>query len=142
MDYGFDRPVPARVGVETEKWDLMEPGLDPGIVPLSVADMEFASPPAIIAALEDTARSGLWGYTGWGDRYFHALHGWFASRHGWQVRLGTASSSSPRCTRPSSGLSGTTGGPWWRAPSSWKTVGTGWTSTIWRKSWPGPRSLP
>ena len=86
MDYGFDRPVPARVGVETEKWDLMEPGLDPGIVPLSVADMEFASPPAIIAALEDTARSGLWGYTGWGDRYFHALHGWFASRHGWQVR--------------------------------------------------------
>ena len=86
MDYGFDRPVPARVGVETEKWDLMEPGLGPGIVPLSVADMEFASPPAIIAALEDTARSGLWGYTGWGDRYFHALHGWFASRHGWQVR--------------------------------------------------------
>lgn len=45
MDYGFDRPVPARVGVETEKWDLMEPGLGPGIVPLSVADMEFASPP-------------------------------------------------------------------------------------------------
>ena len=82
----FDRPVPARVNVEAEKWDLMRPGLSPEIVPLSVADMEFASPPAIIAALEDTARSGLWGYTGWGDRYFNALHGWFAARHGWEVQ--------------------------------------------------------
>ena len=69
MESQFDRPVPARVGVEAEKWDLMKPGLSPEIVPLSVADMEFTSPPAIINALEDTARSpslhtrptGLWG---------------------------------------------------------------------------------
>lgn len=86
MDSQFDRPVPARVGMEAEKWDLMKPGLAPDIVPLSVADMEFASPPAIVAALEDTARSGLWGYTGWGDRYFNALHGWMSSRHGWEVK--------------------------------------------------------
>lgn len=86
MESQFDRPVPARVGVEAEKWDLMKPGLSPDIVPLSVADMEFASPPAIIKALEDTARSGLWGYTGWGERYFSALRGWMASRHGWDIR--------------------------------------------------------
>ena len=86
MESQFDRPVPARVGVEAEKWDLMKPGLSPDIVPLSVADMEFASPPAIIKALEDTARSGLWGYTGWGDRYFNALRGWMASRHGWEIQ--------------------------------------------------------
>ena len=41
MESQFDRPVPARVGVEAEKWDLMKPGLSPEIVPLSVADMEF-----------------------------------------------------------------------------------------------------
>ena len=86
MESQFDRPVPARVGVEAEKWDLMKPGLSPDIVPLSVADMEFASPPAIIKALEETARSGLWGYTGWGERYFSALRGWMASRHGWDIR--------------------------------------------------------
>ena len=86
MESQFDRSVPARVGVEAEKWDLMKPGLSPDIVPLSVADMEFASPPAIIKALEDTARSGLWGYTGWGDRYFNALRGWMAARHGWEIR--------------------------------------------------------
>ena len=44
MESQFDRAVPARVGVEAEKWDLMKPGLGPDIVPLSVADMEFASP--------------------------------------------------------------------------------------------------
>lgn len=86
MECQFDRIVPARVGVEAEKWDLMKPGLSPDIVPLSVADMEFASPPAIIDALEDTARSGLWGYTGWGDRYFNALRGWMASRHRWEIQ--------------------------------------------------------
>lgn len=86
MECRFDRPVAPRVNMEAEKWDLMRPGLSPDIVPLSVADMEFTSPPAIIKALEDTARSGLWGYTGWGDRYFNALHGWMASRHGWEVR--------------------------------------------------------
>ena len=86
MESQFDRPVPARVGVEAEKWDLMKPGLSPEIVPLSVADMEFTSPPAIINALEDTARSGLWGYTGWGERYFNALRGWMAARHGWEIR--------------------------------------------------------
>ena len=86
MESQFDRPVPARVGVEAEKWDLMKPGLSPEIVPLSVADMEFTSPPAIIKALEDTARSGLWGYTGWGERYFNALRGWMAPRHGWEIR--------------------------------------------------------
>ena len=86
MESQFDRPVPARIGMEAEKWDHMKPGLSPDIVPLSVADMEFTSPPAIIAALEETARSGLWGYTGWGDRYFNALHGWMASRHGWEIQ--------------------------------------------------------
>ena len=86
MESQFDRPVPARIGMEAEKWDHMKPGLSPDIVPLSVADMELTSPPAIIAALEETARSGLWGYTGWGDRYFNALHGWMASRHGWEIQ--------------------------------------------------------
>lgn len=85
MECQFDRPVAPRVNMEAEKWDLMKPGLSPDIVPLSVADMEFTSPPAVIKALEDTARSGLWGYTGWGERYFNALHGWMASRHGWEV---------------------------------------------------------
>lgn len=86
MGCQFDRPAPARLGIEAEKWDLLGGKHGPEIVPLSVADMEFLSPAPIIAALEETARFGMWGYTGWGDRYFNALHGWMASRHRWEIR--------------------------------------------------------
>lgn len=82
----FDRPAPPRVGMEAEKWDMIGPGHSPEIVPLSVADMEFCSPPQIIAALEETARFGMWGYTGWGDRYYNALHNWMQSRHNWDIQ--------------------------------------------------------
>ena len=37
MESQFDRPVPARVGVEAEKWDLMKPGLSPEIVQIGRA---------------------------------------------------------------------------------------------------------
>ncbi len=80
----FDRPAPPRRGMEAIKWDIMGE-CAPGIVPLSVADMEFLSPPQIIAALEDTAKFGMWGYTGWGDRFFNAMHRWMKERHGWEI---------------------------------------------------------
>lgn len=86
MECQFDRPAPARLGIEAEKWDLLGGKYGPEIVPLSVADMEFLSPAPIIAALEETARFGMWGYTGWSDRYFNALHGWMSGRHRWDIR--------------------------------------------------------
>src|SRR5699024_894463 len=82
----FDQPIPPRVGVEVEKWDLMGPNPQPGVVPLSVADMEFRSPPAIVQALEEMARSGLWGYAGWSDRYYNAIRSWVSRRYGWEVQ--------------------------------------------------------
>lgn len=86
MSSQFDRPVPPRVGVEAIKWDIMGDNYKPGIVPLSVADMELLSPPQIISALEETAKFGMWGYTGWGDRYWSAIHGWMKDRHNWEIR--------------------------------------------------------
>lgn len=85
MSSQFDRPVPSRIGMEAAKWDMLEDHCVPGIVPLSVADMEFLSPPQIISALEQTAKFGMWGYTGWGDRYYNAVHKWMLERHGWEV---------------------------------------------------------
>ena len=38
----------ARVGMESAKWDAIGPAPAPGVVPLSVADMELLSPPEII----------------------------------------------------------------------------------------------
>ena len=88
MNHFFDQPIPPRVGVEVEKWDLMGPHPAPGVVPLSVADMEFRSPPAIVQAVEEMARSGLWGYAGWEDRYYNAIRSWASARHGWEVQRG------------------------------------------------------
>ena len=86
MNQFFDLPIPPRVGVEVEKWDLMGPNPQPGVVPLSVADMEFRSPSAIVQALEEMARSGLWGYAGWSDRYYNAIRSWVSRRYGWEVQ--------------------------------------------------------
>ena len=86
MNQFFDLPIPPRVGVEVEKWDLMGPNPQPGVVPLSVADMEFRSPSAIVQALEEMARSGLWGYAGWSDRYYNAIRSWVPRRYGWEVQ--------------------------------------------------------
>lgn len=86
MNQFFDQSLPPRIGMEVEKWDLMDRHLSPDIVPLSVADMEFRSPPAIVQALEEMARSGLWGYAGWGDRYYNAIRSWASRRYGWEVQ--------------------------------------------------------
>ena len=86
MKYEFDRPAPARIGIEAAKWDMLPPDCGEDIVPLSVADMEFLSPPEIVSALEESARFGMWGYTGWGDRYYNALSSWMKTRHSWDIR--------------------------------------------------------
>lgn len=86
MSSQFDRPVPPRINMEAAKWDMLGDKCAPGIVPLSVADMEFLSPPQIIEALEETARFGMWGYTGWGERYYNALYKWMAERHSWKIK--------------------------------------------------------
>ena len=59
MNYDFTT-AHARYNMEAAKWDSM--GIqEPGIVPLSVADMELLSPPEIIEELKKTAEFGMWG---------------------------------------------------------------------------------
>lgn len=57
--FDFDRPVDRR-GTGSLKWEKYA-GQD--IVPLWVADMDFASPPAVMAALHDRIDHGVFGYT-------------------------------------------------------------------------------
>ncbi|HZV82000.1 MAG TPA: PatB family C-S lyase [Geobacteraceae bacterium] len=57
--FDFDTPVD-RTGTSCEKWDRYA-GRD--IIPLWVADMDFRSPPAVIAALHERVAQGVFGYT-------------------------------------------------------------------------------
>jgi cystathionine beta-lyase len=58
MHFDFDT-VPARLGTDSQKWQKYA-GRE--ILPLWVADMDFKSSPAIIAALHDRVAHGVFGY--------------------------------------------------------------------------------
>ncbi len=83
MTYDFETYHP-RANIESIKWDSMGPQ-EPGVVPLSVADMELVSPPEIIEELKKTADFGMWGYTWWGERYGKAVQHWMRTRHDWEI---------------------------------------------------------
>ncbi len=79
--FNFDEPTERR-GTGSYKWD----SADADVIPLWVADMDFRTAPCIIEALSDRVRHGVFGYEKVPDAWYEALQGWFARRHGWQIR--------------------------------------------------------
>jgi cystathionine beta-lyase len=80
MAYDFTT-LPDRRGTHSLKWDNILPGTGEAI-PLWVADMDFAAPPAAVAAL--TARVGhpIYGYTNLPAGYFESVSAWYTRRYG------------------------------------------------------------
>ena len=78
MNYDFDLAIDRR-GTLSYKWD----SADNDVIPLWVADMDFATAPVIRKALADRVSHGIYGYTLVPDAYYQAVTGWFARRHGW-----------------------------------------------------------
>lgn len=83
MKYDFDKIIPRR-GTNSYKWDSMPASRD--ILPLWVADMDFRTAPAIIAALSKRVSHGIFGYTHVPDEYYTAVTRWFERRHNWAFR--------------------------------------------------------
>ncbi len=75
----FDRGVD-RCGTGSYKWDS-----EPGVLPLWVADMDFATAPCVTEALRRRVEHGAFGYTLVGEDYYRAVVDWFARRHGWNI---------------------------------------------------------
>jgi cystathionine beta-lyase len=76
----FDTPID-RAGTASFKWDLY----GPDALPLWVADMDFASPPSVVEALERRARHGVFGYSLTPDSMFEALIAHLERRYSWRV---------------------------------------------------------
>lgn len=76
--YDFDKLI-SRENTNCAKWDAVEKGL----LPMWVADMDFQSPPEVIAALQETARHGIFGYSAGYGGWFEALMQWMGKRCGW-----------------------------------------------------------
>ncbi|MDR2453158.1 MAG: PatB family C-S lyase [Bifidobacteriaceae bacterium] len=85
----FDRLID-RAGTGALAWDRRRHGVPADALPLWVADMAFAAPPAVRQALAERAAHGIIGYSVPTDSYYEALAGWFERRHGWQVEARAA----------------------------------------------------
>ncbi len=76
MTYDFDTLVDRR-GTNAMKWNV-----EPGELPMWVADMDFMTAPAIVEAVKARAEHGIWGYTALPDAWYDAYIGWWRDRHG------------------------------------------------------------
>jgi len=56
------------------------------VIPMWIADMDFAVAPCITAALEDQLQHGIYGYSETDEKYFDVLYRWFLRRFNWQIQ--------------------------------------------------------
>jgi cystathionine beta-lyase len=81
MAYDFDAPFKIR-GTGSDKWD----NIAEGVIPLWVADMDFAAPPELIGALAARASSPFYGYNKRRPGYVDAIVSWYREQYGVSVK--------------------------------------------------------
>ena len=81
MTFDFDTPVQL-AGTDSQKWQKYA-GRD--VLPMWVADMDFKSPPAIIAAIQKRVTHGVYGYARPIKSSNDAVVDALASRYGWKI---------------------------------------------------------
>jgi cystathionine beta-lyase len=85
MTFDFDRIIP-RAGTGALKWDgRLNVFKTEDVLPLWVADMDFAVPEAVSAALMARAAHPIYGYSLMPDAVYGALIDWLRHRHQWQI---------------------------------------------------------
>lgn len=84
--FDFDRVID-RQGSASFKYDARQSifGRD-DVIPLWVADMDFATPPAVTRALTERAKHPVYGYTDFPESLYDALIHWLKHRHGWDIK--------------------------------------------------------
>jgi cystathionine beta-lyase len=81
MPFDFDTPIDRR-GSFSEKWDRYHHS---DVIPLWVADMDFAAPPAILDALRTRLDHGILGYTATPEPLVEAFCQHAQTSFGWQL---------------------------------------------------------
>jgi cystathionine beta-lyase len=86
LSIDFDREIP-RDGTASVKHDGRAAYFGtPDVLPLWVADMDFAAPEAVTRALAERAAHPVYGYSFYPDSLYDALIAWLRSHHGWEVQ--------------------------------------------------------
>ena len=81
MSFDFTTP-PERQHTDSQKWQKYA-GRD--ILPMWVADMDFVSPPAVLAALHDRVDHGIFGYARPLPSTLDAVRSSFQHNYGWEI---------------------------------------------------------
>ncbi len=85
MKFDFDSIVD-RNGTHSVKWDHFEmKGAVDGMIPMSIADMDFKAPGFITEALSKRVAHGIFGYTVVPGSYYESIERWLEKRFGWKV---------------------------------------------------------
>ncbi|MDN5752457.1 MAG: pyridoxal phosphate-dependent aminotransferase [Nitrosospira sp.] len=86
FNHDFDSDI-NRAGTASLKYDGRKKMFGAAeVIPLWVADMDFAAPPAVVRALAERAAHPVYGYTVYPDSLYESLMDWLRRRHGWAVR--------------------------------------------------------
>lgn len=80
MTSPFDRPID-RSGTSSLKWQAYPAG----VLPLWVADMDFAAPPQVVAAVQARAAHGIFGYTIVPESLVSAIQDHLERSYRWRV---------------------------------------------------------
>lgn len=56
------------------------------VIPVWIADMDFAAPEAVTRALTERAAHPAYGYTLFPESLFRSMTDWFLERHGWEIQ--------------------------------------------------------
>ena len=83
----FDKII-ERKGTDSLKFDFAaRRGMPEDILPLWVADMDFATSSYVEDAVVSRAAHGIYGYTEVGRPYFDIVSNWIKTHHGWETKL-------------------------------------------------------
>ncbi|MDP2791908.1 MAG: PatB family C-S lyase [Rectinemataceae bacterium] len=85
MAYDFES-VYDRASTDSLKWasSIGHCGRE-GLLPLWVADMDFACPPELVEAVRARAEHPIYGYPERGESYYASIIGWMKRRNGWDI---------------------------------------------------------
>lgn len=85
MSYDFDTMYD-RAATDSLKWaNRLQLCGSEDVIPLWVADMDFACPPEVVDAVKDRAAHPIYGYPVRTEAYYDSVIGWMKRRNGWHI---------------------------------------------------------
>ena len=85
MNYNFDQII-NRENTDSVKWNFNKEcfGAE-DVLPMWVADMDFAAPQPVIEALIRRVKHGIYGYSRGSEGHYDSLITWIEKRHNWRI---------------------------------------------------------